>query len=267
MLRSAITSVFRIVTDAWDSNITGITAMWNVLSTNAVRAACIAVLCTCLPMAVQAGTINVILGNMDVSYLGSAAGGTGSFFDAMGGHSGGSQVPGTADEITTATFEFDNVSQGTLVSSNPPLLYGDLKIDGVGASLPKGSFQANAGNNGGGFGFDFFTSDGYLIELGIDKISYFLDNGIFLFFGTGSVNLVTQNLPFNLEFTSPTVNFSFTATSVSTPQGSPVTLAMGSGAFTITGEGEIPEPTLAVLLSSGLIIAGSTLYGRRRNNS
>ena len=242
--------------------------MWKVLSTNAVRAACIAVLCTCLPMAVQAGTINVILGNMDVSYLGSAAGGTGSFFDAMGGHSGGTQVPGTADEITTATFELNNVSQGTLLNSNPPLLYGDLKIDGVGASIPKGVFQANAGNNGGGFGFDFFTSNGYLIELGIDKISYFLDNGIFLFFGTATVDLATQNLPFNLAFTSPTVNFSFTATSVSTPQGSPVTLAMGSGAFTITGEGAlVPEPTLAVLLSSGLAIAGLTLYRRRRNNS
>jgi hypothetical protein len=222
-----------------------------------------------LPMAVQAGTINVILGNMDVSYLGTAAGGTGSFFDAMGGHSGGSQVPGTADEITTATFELDNVSQGTLLNTDPPLLYGDLKIDGVGASIPKNVFQVNGGNNGGGFGFDFFTSDGYLIELGIDKISYIIDNNIFFFFGTASINLATQNLPFNLEFTAPTVNFSFTATSVSTPAGSPMTLAMGSGAFTISGEGErpIPEPALAVLLSSGLTIAGVTLYRRRRNIS
>lgn len=229
----------------------------------------VAVAAFSLPVVVQAGTINVILGNMDVSYLGSAAGGTGSFFDAMGGHSGGSQAPGTADEITTATFELDNVLQGTLVNSDPPLLYGDLKIDGVGASIPKGVFQANAGNNGGGFGFDFFTSDGYLIELGIDKISYILDNNIFFFFGTASVNLATQNLPFNLEFTAPTVNFSFTATSVSTPAGSPVTLAMGSGAFTITGEGEIPipEPAVAMLLSSGLAIAGLTLPRRRRNSS
>ena len=220
------------------------------------------------PPDLQAGTINVILGNMDVSYLGSAAGGTGSFFDAMGGHSGGSQAPGTADEITTATFELDNVLQGTLMNSNPPLLYGDLKIDGVGASIPKGVFQPVAGNNGGGFGFDFFTSDGYLIEHGIDKISYILEKNIFFFFVTASVILATQNLPFNLEFTAPTVNFSFTATSVSTPAGSPVTLAMGSGAFTITGEGEIPipEPAVAMLLSSGLVIAGLTLPRRRRNS-
>jgi hypothetical protein len=222
-----------------------------------------------LPLAVQAGTINVILGNMDVSYLGSSAGGTGSFFDAMGGHSGGTQTPGTADEISTATFEFDNVSQGTLVSSNPPLLYGDLKIDGVGATIPKGVFQTNAGNNGGGFGYDFFTSDGYLIQLGIDKISYIVNNGIFFFFGSATLDLNSQALPFGLKFTSPTVDFSFTATSVSLPAGNPINMAMGSGAFTITGEGtNVPEPALAtVLASSSLAMVAFASLKRRRSVS
>lgn len=217
-------------------------------------------------MEASAGTINVILGNMDVSYLGSAGGGTGSFFDAMGGHSGGNQNPLTSDSISTATFELDNTVQGTLVSSNPPLLYGDLKIDGIGPTITKNVFQPTTAGNGGGFGFDFFTSDGYLIELGIDKISYIVGDGIFFFFGTASINLGTQNLPFDLAFTSPTVNFSFTATSVSVPGTQPIISAIGSGAFTISGEGErlVPEPATGMLLGSSLVLAGLTVFRRRR---
>ncbi len=238
--------------------------MLEPIGRRAVQSLLVMMAVACLPSAAPAGSINVILGNMDVSYLGSAAGGTGALFDAMGGLSGGLLAPATADEITTATFELNNVVQGSLMNG-PTSLYGDLKIDGVGASIPKNTFLPSIGTNGGGFGFDFFTSDGFKLRLGITSISAFINDGIFLFFGTASVDLNDQNLPFNLEFTSPTVQFSFTATSVSVPNVSPITLAMGSGAFTITGEGQlIPEPATALMLCTGFVVVGLVRRRSRR---
>jgi hypothetical protein len=224
-----------------------------------------------LPMMVDAGTINIIIGDQNVVYLGTEAGNTGSIFDTPGGHGGGNETPVTASQVTTATFKLDGDVEGTLLNSNPPLLYGDLRVDGVGNQVPKGTFQANVGNNGGGFGFDFFTTDGHLVELGIDELSGLLiGDGIFFFHGTATVNLLSQILPFNLEFTSPTVSFSYTATSVSVPLGGPGTLinmALGSGAFTITGEGiKVHEPAATILLASGLGIAGLA-WNRRRQRS
>jgi hypothetical protein len=228
----------------------------------------VALIVFALPMAAGAGSINIIIGDQNVVYLGSEASKTGSIFDTPGGRSGGTQLPATASEVTTATFKLDSAVLGTLLNSDPPNLYGDLKVDGVGATVPKGQFQSNVGSNGGGFGYEFFTSDGYLVELGINTLSNLLiGDGIFFFHGTGTVNLATQNLPFNLEFTSSTVSFSYTATSVSVPggtPGTPINMALGSGAFTITGEGIIPEPAVTTMISSGLVAAGLALSRRRR---
>jgi hypothetical protein len=230
-----------------------------------------------MPLAAEAGTINVVIGVQNVIYLGSEAGNTGSIFDTPGGRGRAREVPtdlAKASQVATASFELDNILQGTLLNSNPPTLYGDLKVDGVGAQIPKGPPGVlNVGNNGGGFGYDFFTSDGYLIELGIDELSQLvISDGIFLFYGTATVNLASQNLPFNLEFTSQTVSFSYTATSVTVPSGGPGTNidnALGRGAFTITGEGGrvIPEPAVTVLLGSALVTAALALHRRRRADS
>jgi hypothetical protein len=140
----------------------------------------------------------------------------------------------------------------------------------VGNQIPRGIFQPNVGSNGGGFGLDFFTSDGYLLELGINTLSNLLiGDGIFFFNGTATVNLATQDLPFNLAFTSQTVSFSYTATDVGVPDGENINMAIGSGAFTITGEGiKVPEPALTVLLfGSATMVAGLAHHRRRRRNT
>lgn len=247
--------------------------LFGILCRRATRNFLVLMTIFALPMAAEAGSINIIIGDQNVVYLGSEAGNTGSIFDTPGGRSGGSESAATASQVTTATFKLDGNVEGTLLNGNPPNLYGDLKVDGVGNQIAKGIFQPNVGSNGGSFGFDFFTSDGYLVELGIDKLGGLLiGDGIFFFHGTGTVNLATQNLPFNLEFTSQAVSFSYTATSVSVPGGGTGTLinqALGSGAFTITGEGvQIPEPSLTALLfgSSGTV-AGLALYRRRRRST
>lgn len=243
------------------------------IRTRAIHCFLVALAVSALPMAAEAGSINIIIGDQNLVYLGTQASNTGSIFDTPGGRSGGTQDPATASQVTTATFKLDGNVESTLVNNNPPILYGDLKIDGVGSQVPKGTFVPNVGNNGGGFGYDFFTSDGYLVELGINSLTGLLiGDGIFFFHGTATVNLATQNLPANLEFTSPTVSFSYTATSVSVPLGAPgtnINQALGSGAFTITGEGRrlIPEPTVTVLVASGLAMIGLAATRRRRHST
>lgn len=238
--------------------------MLESLRRRAAQSVLAALTACCLPVAASAGTINIILSNMDVTYLGSAAGGTGSLFDAMGGISGGGLNAATADDISNAVFELDNVVQGSIMSSSDPL-HGDLRIDGVGPTIPKNLFLPAVGSNGGLFGFDFFSDSGLNLRITTDVISLFLSNGAFFFTGEGMV--VGQNLPFGLVFdTSIPVQYSFTATLPSVPGTAVVSSAMGSGAFTISGIAAqvIPEPATGALLCTGLVLLGLVLIQRRR---
>jgi hypothetical protein len=157
------------------------------------------------------------------------------------------------------------------LNEDPPLLYGDLKVDGVGNPIPKGIVKPNAGTNTG-FGYDFFTSDGYLVELSISTLTNLLiGDGVFFFHGTATVDELSQNLPFNLAFTSPTVFFTYSASYVVVPTGgpgTPILSALGTGSFHITGEGHlIPEPAVTMLAGSGLVVGILALHRRRRFSS
>ena len=131
----------------------------------------------CLPVVASAGTINIILSGVDVSYLGSAAGNTGSIYDSIG-HVGGNLNPAESSEVNAAVFEFNMVDQGMLMSSGGNTLYGDLKVDGVGSTLPL-TYTPNLGSNGGGFGFDWFDTAGHKVRLGINKVDVLLTAGVF----------------------------------------------------------------------------------------
>jgi hypothetical protein len=223
-----------------------------------------AVTAAVLPLAAHSATMNIILSNMDVTYLGSSAGGTGALFDAMGGFSGGNLDPATSDDISTAVFELDNVVQGVLVDT-PAVgddLHADLRITGVGATIVKNVFHPVLGANGGGFGFDFFTDTGFKLRLGIDTISLFLTNGVFFFHGEADV--LDQMLPFGLPpfATSQKVQFSYTATLPAVNGGLPtVSMAGGSGAFTISGI-VIPEPAVGWMVFAA--VGGFATFRRRR---
>jgi hypothetical protein len=220
----------------------------------------------CLPVVASAGTINVILSGVDVIYLGSAAGNTGSIYDSIG-HLGGNLMPAESSEVNAAVFEFNMVDQGMLMSSGGNTLYGDLKVDGVGSTLPL-TYTPNLGSNGGGFGFDWFDTAGHKLRLGINKVDVLLTPGVFFFTGTASV-LPGQNLPFGLAFdTTKTVSFSYTATlpglvgiNASPPPGT-ASGAMASGAFTISGPGvEVPETATMLLSEFGVV--GLAIFMRR----
>lgn len=211
------------------------------------------------PLAAESATINIIVSDMDVTYFGDAADDTGSIFDTIG-HPGGNLDPAEADEIEAAVFEVDLNHVGTLTTSDDNELFGDLRIDGVGATLPLGSLQTGIGSNGGGFGFDFFTEAGNQLRLGIDQVDLLLSNGVFFF--TGSATVLDQDLPFGLVFnTNEPVQFSYTATLPVLNGGPSVDRALASGALTISGT-QIPEPATVLMLLAG--IAAAVIGWRRR---
>jgi hypothetical protein len=210
------------------------------------------------PLAAESATINIILSDVDVTYFGDAAGNAGSIFDTIG-HPGGNLVAGEADEIETVVFELDLSQLGTLTTSDADELSGDLRIDGVGATLPLGTLQTGIGNNGGGFGFDFFTESGDRLRLGIDQVDVLLTDGVFFF--TGSATVLDQDLPFGLVFdTNQPVQFSYTATLPVLNGGPSVDRTLASGALTISGA-QIPEPSTLLMLLAG---SATALLGGRR---
>jgi hypothetical protein len=212
-----------------------------------------------LPLAASAGPINIIMSDVDVSYLGAAAGNTGSIYDAIA-HPGGNLAPAESDVIATAVFESNMTPVGTLMTGGGTTLYTDLKIDGVGTSIPLGGLNT-VGSNGGGFGLDFFTSAGNNLRLGLTAIDLLVTNNVMFFTGTATV--ISQNMSFGLQFdTSQPIVFSYTATLPGLVGGSPATGAMASGALTITGQA-IPEPTTIATLAIGLALAGACSVRRR----
>lgn len=206
----------------------------------------------CFPLAAKSATINIIISDLDVTYFGDAAGSTGSVYDTIG-HPGGNLDAAEADGIETVVFELDLSQVGTLTRLDDGELSGDLRIDGVGAMLPLGSFQSGIGSNGGGFGFDFFTESGDRLRLGIDEVDLLLSNGVFFF--TGSATVLEQDLPFGLVFnTSQPVQFSYTATLPVLNGGPMVDRALASGALTISGT-QVPEPATLLLVLAGALAA------------
>lgn len=235
--------------------------MCSILQSGAKRIICSALVCLGLPMIASAGTINLIISDMDVSYLGAALGNTGAVYDSIG-VPGGNLNPAEADTLESVVFEMNMAHVGTLMNGGGTTLSGDMKIGGVGATLAQSTFLSGIGSNGGGYGFDFFTNAGNNLRLGIDKIDLLVTPGVLFF--TGSATVLSQNLPFGLALdAAQPVVFSYTATLPGLVGGNPITGAMASGAMTITGQMVIPEPTTGALgaLLGIVSLAGGT---RRR---
>jgi hypothetical protein len=217
-----------------------------------------------LPLAAQAGTINIILSDMDVNYMGSTSGG--SFYDAMGGFSGGNLAEGTSDDISSAVYEMDGNPVGTLINTaaNGDDIHVDFRVTNVGATIAKNVFFPTLGNNNGAFGLDLFTDSGTQLRLGTDEVSVFINNNVM--FITGSATLLSQGLPFGLALDpSQPVQFAFTATLPAVPNTANMGMAVGSGALTISGVMAIPEPAEIALLLPAAFIVGLALARRQRS--
>jgi hypothetical protein len=209
------------------------------------------------PMFAEAATINIILSDMDVSYTGNTSGGV--LFDTTGGTPGGGLNPALADSLSSGVFELDGTTVATLPAGTEDL-FGDLRVINMGPTIAKNVFHPTLGNNGGGFGFDFFTDNGFKLQLGMTSVSLFLSDGVFFFTGQATV-LPGQNLPGGLAFDeSQPVQFSYTATLPAVQAGATTNSAMSSGAFTISGIA-IPEPAAYALVCTGMLAA---LFAVRR---
>jgi hypothetical protein len=207
----------------------------------------------CVAADSSAAMINIILSDVDVVYQGSNT----ALYDASA-IAGNNLIPVEADPLEGAVFEFGGTPVASL-SSPSTGLFGDLLVSAMPASLTKGVYSVAIGNAGGGFGFDFFTSTGQKLELGIGTIDALVTNGVFFF--TASATVLSQSLPAGLEFTNPNVVISFTATAPAVQAGPTTNAILASGAMTISGEGVIPEPATAVL---GAIAMAGAMGLRRR---
>jgi hypothetical protein len=226
----------------------------------------------CLPPAAHAGMLNIIVSGLDLQYFNQAASNTGSIYDSIS-HTGGNLNTAEADSVPSVGFQLDTVDQGTVVAPPADPMFGDFKIDGVGNPLNNG-FSTDIGNNGGGFGFDWFTAAGLsadYLRLGMTDIDVLVLSNVPApggFFFAGTATLLSQQLPFNLEFTSSTVAFSYTATQVMITPGAPntATKVMALGALTITGEGRVvvPEPASALAACMAVGLIGIAWPRRRR---
>src|SRR5687767_14792474 len=76
-------------------------SMFQPIRRRATQSLIAAIVALGLPMAAYSGTINIIMSDMDVMYMGSTHAldpePDGSLYDAMGGHSGGTLAEATAD--------------------------------------------------------------------------------------------------------------------------------------------------------------------------
>ncbi len=237
-----------------------------------------------LPTVCAAGTISMFLTDFDVTYLGSApasAGVPGAIYDAISiNGANGAFNTNDADELQAASFKLDQTALGTLVDSPVPTgddMWGDLRVNGIGGSIPRNTVNAGLGNDDGTFGFDWFLKPknngggvGFFLRLGLTNLTVTLTDlppgaEAFTFSGLGTV--LSQNLPFGVAFdTSQKVAFSYTAPKAGLSGGNPSTAAIGSGAITITGV-QIPEPAPIALLGTGGLMLGIGVVrrnGKRR---
>ena len=200
-----------------------------------------------------AGKINLILSDFDAVYRGD----TQLLQDTISA-TGGNLDPNESDELETTVFEHDSSIVGVMAPSESAM-YADLQL----AGFPN-VFDLTANTplaiSTTGFGFDWFSSDGFYLRLKIDTIDVLLTNGVFFF--TTEAAVLDQALPYDLRL-QDTVSVSFTGTVPAVQAGSTTSMASASGAVTISGFAVlVPEPLTVNLC---LLALASGLAGTRRS--
>lgn len=232
--------------------------MMKILQKALIPAAAVAVLALYSP-ATQAGTIQIQLSGLNLSYDGSA------IYDA-GASSGGNLNPAQADPLVSVAFlDENNVQLGPLLTSNVSLDAFIPDVTNI-SSAPNTNYEIDTPGNPGFFDLLIGTSplaSQYLaLDLGVVNVRYFDVANLFQFtFGAAIADIGSQNLPYGLVVGDP-VTVSFSA------QVSNKTIAGDFiASFQAGGTGEIrstlvPEPTAAVMLVLGSALG---LVATRRN--
>ncbi|MEM8866179.1 MAG: hypothetical protein AAGF31_11605, partial [Planctomycetota bacterium] len=153
----------------------------------------------------SAGTINMIIGNVDVQFVGAADGGLlheVSDPDPVSDPAVMPPDPGEAQSVSSTEFEVDGVTPpGGLLMNPPDQLFLDLNVPNIGGTLTFDTLVQDAGGPGI---FTWFTSTGEFLRLEFDAINYTVVDiplpslGLFTFFTEATV--VSQDLPGALAF-------------------------------------------------------------------
>lgn len=204
----------------------------------------------------NAGVLEIQFSGLNLVYDGS------NIYDA-GGIAGGSGNPSESDPLITMSFIFDGSLLGTLTSD----IYADVLIQNV-ANIPVGGGTVTASQSDT-FGFDLLTSNaGWGLALNLDADVQINYNGSAITVqGSGSTSSIfSQNLPFDLFIYDVPVLFSFTLTSVQnlTDNGTYLTGFTGGGTGVVSSNfAQIPEPSILLLMGSGLLVLGFASARRR----
>jgi|GEM_PF-3680904 len=231
---------------------------WNRLKEAKLRCLFLAPLIAGLTTSIStAETINIILSDVDLLYNNQAGG---ALYD-LTGKPGGNMDPGEADPLQGAVFELDMIP----IAGSPFMneMWGDFLLDGVG-QLSTGLFFSTVGSNTDSFGFHWFDDAGHFLKLNFNELDVAITNNFFIIVGTVS-SLDAQNLPGGLAFAaSEPIVLSYTATlpMLVGGTGTPLTVAVASGAMTISGT-MIPEAGSFALAVTGLTIVS---FARRRRS-
>jgi hypothetical protein len=223
----------------------------------------------CLLSDAHADTINIQVTDMEVTYLDDSGG---AIFDA-GSMNGGNLQTAEANLLNAVQYTFDGAAppasggNNVFVSNATTGIWGDLLIDDVGSSVPiSNTTVATIGGGGAEFGFDLFSSTGGTstshLRLEFDTMNILLNSGVALI--VGKANVVSQNLPFLLEFDeNQQVDFAYTATGPGiSGTATDASLFVAGGTINISGAGVIiPEPTGLAMFGTAL---GLAALSRRR---
>ena len=171
----------------------------------------------------------------------------GSDITDAGDAAGGNGDPGESDELTSMTFELDDVVLGTLTAD----IHADVLIPGV--TIPAGGGATTSAGNGGFF--DLLTGGTYGLKLGVDSFDIFYTGGEIAIFGNGFATEAFNDLPFGpgiVPGTEVLISFS-TQVDVLTDNGDNVQTVASSGTGEVRGPA-VPEPgTLLLSLLGGLV--------------
>lgn len=189
--------------------------------------------------------LNLILGDVDFVYDGE----TQQITDTVDPVAGNGD-PAEADPVATAVLEHGWLDPVLLLNTVSPM-HVDMQLEGLPSSLPLAAAGPQMFTTEG-FGFEWFTDDGYYVQLSIPTANVWVTPFLMFVLSTEAI-VVDQNLPSDVEFDS-LVRFSFTSTIPEIEAGNGVmnaTATTASGAVTISGGSTIiPEPTTALLFGA-----------------
>lgn len=221
----------------------------------------VAAVAACLPGAASAGTLNMIIGNVDIQFVG----GTEELFEVGDPDLAYDEMTmmfdqGEAQSVSSTEFEVDGVTPpGGLLMDPPDSIFIDFLVPNLGPTLAFGTLEQNQG--GPDAVLNWFSDSGEFLRLALDPITYSALS--FPSFNLASLSIVTtatvvdQNLPTDLPLGSE-VLVSYTATDAMFLGGGGNALA--SGALTITGN-LIPEPSSFGMIA---VLSAACGFARRR---